>query len=186
MLAESVYLLRHSLPSSIRLSCSPCQPPLWIRADPVHVEQILLNLAINARDAMPNGGMLEISLAAAEAAAADRLLVNSKPEAGVARLMVRDTGVGIPAEVRSRVFDPYFTTKPRGQGSGLGLSIVHGIVRDLGGRIDLESQVGQGTTVTMSIALHQATGVDLRASEGGAGVSTGKRSGRSARRRQSA
>jgi len=149
VLAESAYLLRHTLPSSIELVITPAEPPLWVNADPVHMEQILLNLAINARDAMPNGGTLEVSLSSAGEMDEGRSASAPGPHARLGRLVVHDTGAGMPPEIVSRVFDPYFTTKPRGQGTGLGLSIIHGIVEDMGGRIDMDSQVGHGTTVTI-------------------------------------
>ena len=146
---ESVYLLRHSLPSTVLLESDTCRSPLWVSADPVQLEQVLLNLAINARDAMPGGGRLEIAASPASDEDAKVFQADHRPPAGFARLTVRDTGMGIPPEIQSQVFDPYFTTKPRGQGTGLGLSIVHGIVQSLGGWINLHSESGQGTTVTI-------------------------------------
>ncbi|HVP11254.1 MAG TPA: ATP-binding protein [Phycisphaerae bacterium] len=146
---ESAYLLRHTLPSSVELINRRCEQAVWVSADPIQVEQVLLNLGINARDAMPNGGQLELSLAPATETDIDQLGQAGRRDGKFARLVVRDTGTGIPPEVRSRIFEPYFTTKPRGQGTGLGLSIVHGIMQDLGGSIDVRSQVGKGTTFTI-------------------------------------
>ena len=105
-----------------------------ILADPVELEQVLLNLAVNARDAMPGGGRLKI------ATASDRESVT---------LTVADTGFGMDEHTRQRIFDPFFTTKPRGKGTGLGLSTVYGIVTRTGGVVEVDSEPGQGTTFTI-------------------------------------
>ena len=114
-----------------------------IQADPTQMEQVLLNLALNARDAMPDGGTLTIETAAAMLGAGD--VPGCEPGAFV-RLTVRDTGLGMDAETRQRVFEPFFTTKGPGQGTGLGLSIVNGIVRQSGGAVVLETAPGHGAT----------------------------------------
>jgi two-component system, cell cycle sensor histidine kinase and response regulator CckA len=114
-----------------------------ISADATQMEQVLLNLALNARDAMPDGGILTIETAAATLAASD--VPGCEPGPYV-RLTVRDTGVGMDADTRAKVFDPFFTTKGAGQGSGLGLSIVNGIVRQSSGAVTVESASGQGAT----------------------------------------
>jgi two-component system cell cycle sensor histidine kinase/response regulator CckA len=114
-----------------------------IRADGTQMEQVLLNLALNARDAMPDGGTLTIETAVVSLAANE--IAGCEPGTYV-RLTVRDTGVGMAADVRARVFEPFFTTKGPGQGTGLGLSIVNGIVLQGSGSVTLESAPGQGTT----------------------------------------
>ena len=120
--------------------------PKRIHADPGHIEQALMNLILNARDAMPNGGSLVIETANVELNAAD-VAAYSEAEAGpYVVLSVRDSGTGIDAETLGRVFDPFFSTKPLDQGTGLGLSIVYGIVKQAGGHIAVESELGQGTT----------------------------------------
>jgi len=124
VLGENIELVTHAAPSL---------PP--VLADRGQLEQVLLNLAVNARDAMPDGGRLEI----ATAAAAD----------GGATLTVRDTGVGMSAETQSRIFDPFFTTKELGKGTGLGLSTVYGIVGRVGATIAVESAPGRGATFTV-------------------------------------
>jgi signal transduction histidine kinase len=113
-----------------------------VRADPGQFSQMLMNLAVNARDAMPQGGRLSISTRAetvpAEAA--------GSRQGRYAVLEVADTGCGMSPEVRARIFEPFFTTKDMGKGTGLGLSTVYGIVEQAGGHIAVESAPGAGTT----------------------------------------
>jgi hypothetical protein len=119
-----------------------------VLADPGQVEQLLVNLAVNARDAMPTGGTLTIETANThldEAGAAGQASLRPGDYVSV---KVSDTGTGIPKEVIGRVFEPFFTTKPPGAGTGLGLATVHGIVTQAGGAVRIESEPGQGTTVT--------------------------------------
>jgi CheY-like chemotaxis protein len=124
-----------------------------VHADPGQLQQVLLNLAINARDAMPEGGTLVLE---AHLATLDGHEVNMQPplEAGVyACLLVSDTGEGMPPEVAERVFEPFYTTKPRGRGTGLGLSTVYGIVTEAAGSISVYSEPGVGTTFRMYFPL---------------------------------
>jgi CheY-like chemotaxis protein len=127
---------------------------LWtVSIDPHQLENALLNLCINARDAMPQGGRLTIEtentrLDAAAAAAHDL------PAGDYLTLCVADTGEGMTKEVAARVFDPFFTTKPVGLGTGLGLSMVHGFVRQSGGQVHIESAPGQGTRVCIHLPRH--------------------------------
>jgi len=104
-------------------------------AEPGLVSQILLNLAVNARDAMPAGGTFT--------------LATTQPEPGWVRISATDTGVGMTDEVKAHLFEPFYTTKEVGEGTGLGLSVSWGIVREHGGWIDLTSTPGQGTTFTV-------------------------------------
>jgi len=121
-------------------------PPLQVLADATQIQQIVMNLAINARDAMPQGGTLRITLS------------STQPEAGQhkALLVVSDNGIGVPKELQERIFEPFFTTKPRSQGTGLGLSIIHGIIEDHNGTIDVNSETGKGTTFTIAFPLTSA------------------------------
>ena len=114
--------------------------PLWcVKADPTQVEQVLVNLAVNARDAMPSGGELHIALRN----------VDHGPGGRAVRLIVRDTGAGMRPDVVERAFEPFYSTKPKGQGTGLGLATVYGIVTQAGGTIEIHSTPGRGTTVEM-------------------------------------
>jgi two-component system, cell cycle sensor histidine kinase and response regulator CckA len=127
------------------------EPPMFVHADPGQIDQVLINLAVNARDAMPTGGRLSFSTRTAppdpEAVAAG--LEDTTGTLVVLRVV--DSGCGMESETVARVFDPFFTTKEHGKGTGLGLSIVHGIVSQLGGHIDVESTVGKGTAFTIRL-----------------------------------
>jgi CheY-like chemotaxis protein len=119
-----------------------------VRIDPVHLQQVLVNLAVNARDAMPKGGVLRISVDHRQVDDAQASRLNVSP-GNYCELVVTDSGIGMPDSIAARVFEPFFTTKPRGAGTGLGLSTVHGIVTDAGGSIDLFSTVGKGSAFTV-------------------------------------
>jgi two-component system, cell cycle sensor histidine kinase and response regulator CckA len=118
-----------------------------VLADPGQMEQILVNLAVNARDAMPSGGKLTIQTTNADV---DETMVDHAelPPGRYAALKVSDTGTGIPKDVLDRVFEPFFTTKPKGQGTGLGLATVYGIINQAGGRVQIYSEPGIGTILT--------------------------------------
>ena len=141
-LASSERLLQRLLGETVRLETSPGQE-LWpVRCDPAQVEQVLFNLAVNARDAMPSGGTLSISTANVQGGAG-----RSGPPAGDwVRLRVRDSGGGMSREVKDHLFEPFFTTKPSGRGTGLGLATVYGVVRQSGGHVRVESEPGKGST----------------------------------------
>ncbi len=127
-----------------------------VLADHGQLEQVLVNLAVNARDAMPDGGRLTIRTADAQAGEPDLAGTACGRPGRYARLDVRDTGGGMPPEVVSRVFEPFFTTKPTGLGAGLGLATVHGIVRRAAGRLEVSSAPGQGTTMTVLLPVTEA------------------------------
>jgi two-component system, cell cycle sensor histidine kinase and response regulator CckA len=118
-----------------------------VLADPGQIEQVLVNLAVNARDAMPQGGKLTIQTALADVGEPAATQLGLEP-AQYVTLQVSDTGTGIPAHILNRVCDPFFSTKPKGEGSGLGLATVYGIVTQAGGQLRIYSEAGLGTTFT--------------------------------------
>jgi CheY-like chemotaxis protein len=134
-------LLREDIEVDIRGSEGPCP----VRADRGQIEQVLMNLAVNARDAMPRGGRLAIRLEALDLPTAAEVDGNSLRTSPVARLTVSDTGVGMDANTLAHVFEPFFTTKERGRGTGLGLATVYGIVAQTGGTISVSSEPGRGS-----------------------------------------
>jgi PAS domain S-box-containing protein len=131
---EMPRLLRQLIGGRVALEIAAPEP-VYIHADPAQIEQVLLNLALNARDAMPDGGLLRMSCGRA---------------GEYVELCVADTGHGMDDATRLSAFEPFFTTKPRSQGTGLGLALVHGIMEASGGTIRLESAPGQGTRFTLS------------------------------------
>ncbi|MCB2192506.1 MAG: response regulator [Deltaproteobacteria bacterium] len=142
---EAVALLRRTLPKAVTLELD-LDPELEVmRGDPVQLEQVLINLATNARDAMPQGGLIQVSTSS--------LFLDTNSEVGGGQLSpglylcltVRDQGQGMDPDTRERIFEPFFTTKEPDQGTGLGLSTVYGIVKSLGGHITCASRPGQGT-----------------------------------------
>jgi PAS domain S-box-containing protein len=133
--------------------------------DPPQLENALLNLCINARDAMPDGGRITIETANKwmdERAARHY----NMPEGQYLSLAVTDTGTGMPSEVIARVFEPFFTTKPIGEGTGLGLSMIYGFAQQSGGQVRIYSEVGQGTTVCIYLPRHYGAVQDDTAAEG--------------------
>jgi two-component system cell cycle sensor histidine kinase/response regulator CckA len=148
VVTESQLMIRRLMGATIAMEVKLSPDLGHVRADPGQLSQVLINLAVNARDAMPQGGRLTISSTNIEISRRDA----SKPglkEGSYAALVVRDTGSGMTEDVRSRVFEPFFTTKPPGQGTGLGLSTAYGIVKQSGGYIDVESAPSAGTTFTV-------------------------------------
>jgi two-component system, cell cycle sensor histidine kinase and response regulator CckA len=118
-----------------------------VLADPGRIEQVLVNLALNARDAMPGGGKLTIQTTSAQIGEPAATLIGL-PRGPYVMLKVSDTGCGIPKHILHRVFEPFFSTKPQGEGTGLGLATVHGVITQAGGNVRIYSEPGMGTTLT--------------------------------------
>jgi PAS domain S-box-containing protein len=142
-------LLRRTIGTPIDLSTA-LAPDLWETvADPGQVESAVVNLVINARDAMPNGGRLVVETFNATLDAADIASIPGMAAGDYVVMSVADTGHGMPPEVRARAFEPFFTTKPAGKGSGLGLATIYGFARQSGGNVTIYSELGLGTTVNL-------------------------------------
>jgi signal transduction histidine kinase len=140
-------LLKHSVGESIEIE-TRLEARGWSRCDENQMENVVLNLAINARDAMPEGGKLVIATRDVTLASAPGEATDFTPGAHVA-LSLRDTGIGMDEQTRLRAVDPFFTTKPLGKGTGLGLSMTFGFVRQSGGHLVIDSEPGNGTEITL-------------------------------------
>ncbi len=146
VIKEALALLKASLPSSIEIHrnvSNNCGP---ILADPTQIHQIIMNLSMNSYHALQEkGGILEVTLAEVNIAGEDVSTELSKTPGRYLRLTVRDTGHGMQQDVLDRIFEPYYTTKKRDEGTGLGLSVIHGIINNYGGDITVDSKPGKGT-----------------------------------------
>ncbi|MBV8459165.1 MAG: hypothetical protein JO122_21440, partial [Acetobacteraceae bacterium] len=161
LLADLQVLLARAAGERVRLNIS-CAPLLWrCRVDPEQLESALLNLVINARDAMPEGGSISICASNRSVTPAGARGMGCEPGDYV-KVEVRDTGCGIPPALQGRVFEPFFTTKPIGQGSGLGLAQVQGFVRQSRGWVELQSQPGEGTCICLMFPRARSVRQDLR------------------------
>jgi two-component system cell cycle sensor histidine kinase/response regulator CckA len=145
VIEEMEALLRPLIPSSIELRIVDRHAGARIVADPVQLQQVIVNLAVNARDAMPGGGRLTLSVSTRELSHAEAVALGIASGPYV-ELAISDTGVGIQPQVRPRIFEPFFTTKEPGKGTGLGLATCYGIVQECRGAIEVESQPGRGAT----------------------------------------
>ncbi|MBX3716110.1 MAG: MASE1 domain-containing protein [Burkholderiales bacterium] len=149
VLTEVAELLRGSSSGAVEVRLAVPPEQLAVTGDPTRLHQLVMNLASNAIHAMPGGGVLEISLEARTLASPVRTRLSEVAPGEWSVVRVKDSGEGIPAAVIDRIFEPFFTTKPAGRGTGLGLALVHSIVKEHGGAIDVESEVGKGTTFTV-------------------------------------
>jgi signal transduction histidine kinase len=130
-------------------------PPPQVLIEPGQFEQVMMNLMVNARDAMPNGGMVTVRIDAVELGPRDVVRYPGMPSGSYARISVRDTGSGIDPDKQPHIFEPFFTTKTTDKGTGLGLSIVYGIARDAGGTVTFSTMPGKGTTFEVLVPLFQ-------------------------------
>lgn len=148
-LGDTLRSMRPSLSAladdGIELEMQLPEQPLYVRLERSGAEQLVMNLVKNARDALIGGGRLTLTLTLEPSAP------GTEPPRPVARLTVRDTGVGMDEATREKAFEPFFTTKPRGEGDGLGLSTVYSVVTAAGGTVDATSALGEGTTVTVDL-----------------------------------
>ncbi|QHF45005.1 hybrid sensor histidine kinase/response regulator [Pseudomonas sp. S35] len=142
-------LLQRSINESITLDMRLTEQPWTAEADPNQLESALLNLVLNARDAMPNGGNLVVETTNRHLDSVFTAAYGTLIPGDYVELSIRDNGCGIPESVIGRVFDPFFTTKPIGQGTGLGLSMIYGFARQSHGHVTIHSEVGEGTTVSL-------------------------------------
>jgi PAS domain S-box-containing protein len=164
VVGEALDLVAASLPSHVKLECRLTAEDAAVMGDPTQIHQVVMNLCANAAQAMKSQGTLAVALVVVErggAAAATSTLSAGR----YVRLSVSDTGTGMSPDVIERIFDPFFTTKEVGVGTGLGLSLVHGIVTDLGGGIDVESVPGNGTTFTVYLPWSNAVAAPAAAPE---------------------
>ncbi|WP_025899332.1 hybrid sensor histidine kinase/response regulator [Sneathiella glossodoripedis] len=152
--AKMLKVLDRTIEKNIHI-CLDTDPALWdCFADPGQVENAILNLTINSRDAMPNGGQLTLKTNNVTLAGDELKKADNQPEGDYVRLSVTDTGQGIDSEKLEHVFEPFFTTKEVGKGTGLGLSMVYGFIKQSNGHIDIQSVVGEGTSVDIYLPKH--------------------------------
>jgi len=162
LLEELERIVRETFPRNLELTFS-APPDLWpIIGDATHIHQVLLNLAVNARDAMPAGGPLSVL---ADNVVLDRVRAGTALAAqpgSYVRVQIVDTGIGITRETRERIFEPFFTTKPPGKGTGLGLATVHAVVKSHRGFVEVESEPGRGTTFSVYLPANPISAAGTR------------------------
>jgi two-component system NtrC family sensor kinase len=141
-------LIRQAVGSEVRLQIMTEATPCWVATDPGQLELAILNIAVNARDAMPNGGALTITVLTRDLTGDPDGLVGN-----YAAIMIKDTGHGMPADILTNAFEPFFTTKEPGKGTGLGLSMVYGFTKQFGGTVTIESVPGRGTTLAIYLPI---------------------------------
>ena len=151
-------MLRHLAGESIELVVLPGKDLGYVEADPGQIEQVLINLSVNSRDAMPEGGKITIETANVDLEEAESSAYDSIEPGSYVMISVSDTGIGMTEEVKSHLFEPFFTTKDIGDGTGLGLATVYGIVKQSEGCIFVESEEGKGTTFRIYLPRVDETG----------------------------
>jgi two-component system cell cycle sensor histidine kinase/response regulator CckA len=156
IVADVSSLLTRLLGESVKLEVSHGRNLGAVRADPGQLEQVIVNLVVNARDAMPKGGIVNIQTYAVPALKVREMRQQILPVGDYTALRVSDTGLGIPPDILSKIFEPFFTTKDLGKGTGLGLSTVYGIVKQSGGYIFAESELGRGASFIIYLPVYAA------------------------------
>ncbi|WP_085962876.1 cell cycle histidine kinase CckA [Bradyrhizobium sp. ORS 285] len=153
-LSDLTMLLRRLIGEKVKLDLAHGRD-LWpVKVDVSQFEQVIVNLAVNARDAMPDGGKLSVRTANVTAEEAAQGGYKGMPVADYVKIEISDTGTGIPAEIREKIFEPFFSTKEVGKGTGLGLSTVYGIIKQTGGFIYVDSELGKGTSFQIFLPRH--------------------------------
>jgi two-component system cell cycle sensor histidine kinase/response regulator CckA len=154
IVADVSNLLKRLLGENVKLDVSHGRNLGAVRADPGQLEQVIVNLAVNARDAMPEGGTLNIQTYGVPALKVREMRQQILPVGDYTALRVSDTGLGIPPDILAKIFEPFFTTKELGKGTGLGLSTVYGIVKQSGGYIFAESELGRGASFVIYLPVY--------------------------------
>ncbi|WP_416463028.1 ATP-binding protein [Sphingomonas sp. VDB2] len=154
IVADVSNLLKRLLGENVKLDVTHGRNLGAIRADPGQLEQVIVNLAVNARDAMPEGGTVNIQTYAVPAIKVREMRQQILPVGDYTALRVSDTGLGIPPDILAKIFEPFFTTKELGKGTGLGLSTVYGIVKQSGGYIFAESELGRGASFVIYLPVY--------------------------------
>ena len=165
VIARSIRMLERVIGEDVKITAHTDPKLGKVKADPTHIDQVVMNLVVNARDAMAQGGTITIETANVQL---DEHYVGRHigvEPGNYALLAVSDTGSGMTAETKSRLFEPFFTTKEAGKGTGLGLAIVYGVVKQNGGEIMVYSELGQGTTFKIYLPLTEAP-AETAATEG--------------------
>ena len=156
VVTQSVEMLRATLPASININQSYALDVPNVTASAIHLQQAIVNLCINARDAMSGQGSLNISLDAAQASEVNCSACHHPLTGQYVKLGISDTGWGIPTNIRKRIFDPFFTTKEVGQGTGMGLAVVHGIIHRCDGHIVVDSRPERGTFISILLPVAES------------------------------
>jgi len=165
VIGELAQMLRRLVGEGISLTVER-DPDLWpVHADEAQLGNAVINLVVNARDAMPNGGTVAIKTANQTVSQSSALGTAIMPAGDYVRIEVADTGIGMSKEVQSKIFDPFFTTKPVGQGTGLGLATVYGIVKQSGGFITVDSEVGEGTSFSIYLPRRKVEAGEIQPAE---------------------
>ncbi len=166
LIKEALKMLRSTIPSSIEFRESICNDPLVVNADPTQIHQVIVNLATNAKQAMADAtGVLEVSVDAVSLGPDIKSRYPDLKPGDYARVTVSDTGIGISNEDLEKIFEPYFTTKKKGEGTGLGLSVVHGIIKSHEGHIAVYSELGKGTTLYVYLPLVKMASIEFPVKE---------------------
>ena len=166
LVQDGLKMLRRLIGEGVSLRWNPSPDAVPVNVDPAQMDQVLTNLCANARDAMSGTGVLTIETRVRKVDESERASLHAPTAGPYVALRVQDTGVGMAPETLVRAFEPYFTTKEQGKGTGLGLATVYGIVQQNGGFVEVDSQLGHGTTLTVHLPLHLSPAVETGSSAG--------------------